>query len=522
MRSHQPAFAGSHVPHHSGRTDPCWFADVRLSEHEPLTRSLDTDICIAGAGIAGLTTAYLLLKAGRRVVVIDHGPIGGGDTGRTSAHLSSILDNRFMNIRRMHGDSAARIMYLSHCAAIDKIWQISRDEEFDCEFARLGAYLLLGRNQDAALLDQELEAALALGVEGVKRVEHVEGSRAGPALRFEHQARFHPAKYLAGLARAVTQLGGSIYCGSRVVDMNGDGPATVRTLDGHTVTASAAVCATNAPSVINNWTGIYTKQSAYRTYMVGLEVGDASIADALYWDFEDPYHYVRLHHGLALVGGEDHKTGQQGDITPADRLDRLEDWARRRFHGLGVRAWQWSGQVNEPDDGAAFIGKVPTKGHERCFVITGDSGMGLTHGTLGAMLVSELIAGRSSPWAGVYDPARKPTAAIGEFLSDNLNAAAQLRDYLLPGELKSEDSIPPDSGAIIRHGLTKVAVYRSEDGALHRCSPVCTHLKALVRWNDLEKTWDCPCHGSRFTPKGSVITGPAVKDLARVQDLDEP
>ncbi len=500
-------------PSVAGPTSSCWFADLELPTTSALHASVTTDVCIVGAGISGLTTAYLLLKAGKRVVVLDQGEIGAGETGRTSAHLASILDDRFMKMRSVHGDDATRLMHQSHAAAIDMIERLSRDEGIHCDFARLDAFLFPGPGQDRSILDEELQAARAVGVEGATYEPQVEGLSGGPALRFPRQARFHPMKYLAGLARAIVKMGGQIHGGTMVIDMHGDGPVIVKTRAGHTVTAQAAVAATNVPSPINNWMGIYTKQAPYRTYMVGLEIGESPIIDALYWDFEDPYHYVRLHRNMVLVGGEDHKTGQYGDVTPAQRLDRLEQWARGRFAPLGPRMWEWSGQVNEPDDGAAFIGRAPTSHHKACYVITGDSGMGLTHGTLGAMLVTDLILGNASPWEAVYAPGRKPTGALAEFMEENLNAAVQYTDYVLPGEASSEDQIPRGSGAVIRHGLAMVATYRASSGEVHRCSAACTHLKGVVRWNPLEQSWDCPCHGSRFGPTGKVLVGPAVDDL---------
>jgi Rieske Fe-S protein len=175
---------------------------------------------------------------------------------------------------------------------------------------------------------------------------------------------------------------------------------------------------------------------------------------------------------------------------------------------------RWSGQVAEPDDGFAFIGRVPTRGHAGCYVITGDSGMGLTHATLGAMLVTDLAMGRENPWAKAYDPARGAWRAAGEFVKENVNAAAQLADYVKPGEVSSVEEIAPGCGAVMRDGASRLAVYRDEAGTVHSLSAVCPHLKCSVRWNGTEKSWDCPCHGSRFDAKGKLIMGPSIDDLA--------
>ena len=238
------------------------------------------------------------------------------------------------------------------------------------------------------------------------------------------------------------------------------------------------------------------------------------VKDALYWDTGDPYHYVRLQRGrtkqsdLLLVGGEDHKTGQFPE-NGAPFL-RLETWARQMFPELGQVRYRWSGQVQEPTDGLAFIGRALTDKQE-VFVVTGDSGMGLTHGTIGGLLITDLIAGRPNSWQKLYDPARK--ILNREFIHENANTLAQYRDLVTGGEARSTDEIRPGQGAIMRKGLKKIAVYRDPAGKIHRHSAICTHLQCVVRWNAVEKSWDCPCHGSRFDPLGKVLMGPAIDDL---------
>ena len=513
----------------SGHTDPSWYASADgaakpdLPSFGPVTADESADVCVVGAGIAGLTTAYLLAKAGKSVIVIDEKPVAGGESGRTSAHLASAVDDRFVEIERVHGVDGSKVQYESHAAAIDLIERISRDEGIDCDFCRLDAYLSLAEGNDPGFLDQELAAAKRAGFVDVERLAEpgVAGVVPRPCLRFGGQARFHPLDYLAGLARRLTAMGVRVRCGSRVLAVKGGETVTADVAGEFKVTAKAAMAATNVPTPVSNWAGIYTKVAAYRTYMVGLRVTKGSVGDALYWDTTDPYHYVRLDpaaggsgQDLLLVDGEDHKTGQH---TSADeqqaRFARLEAWTRAEFPSAGELTYRWSGQVYEPDDGVAFIGPAPTSGMDNVYVITGDSGMGLTHGTLGAMLVSDLILGRPNPWADLYDPARKRLKAAGEFVKENVNAAAQYADYVTPGDVSSADEIEPGHGAVVRRGLHKVACFRDGQGIVRECSAVCTHLKGVVRWNDAERSWDCPVHGSRFDAEGKVLTGPAVDDL---------
>jgi glycine/D-amino acid oxidase-like deaminating enzyme/nitrite reductase/ring-hydroxylating ferredoxin subunit len=452
------------------------------------------------------------------VIVLDEKTVAGGESGRTSAHLSSAIDDRFRHIEHKHGLANARLLYESHARAIDEIERIVREEAIECEFQRIDGFLFAGEGQARQELEAEYEAARRCGVEGVELLERppASGVVARPCIRFAGQARFHPLLYLEGLAGAIERLGGTIALGSRVVDLAGDGPVTARLDTGASVEAGAGIAATNVPSPINNWMGLYLKQAAYRSYVVGLEAPEG-VADALYWDMADPYHYVRLEslegRPVLLVGGEDHKTGQPGEHPGQERFERLARWAQSWFPGTGAVVARWSGQVNEPDDGIAFIGRVPTRDHKACHVITGDSGMGLTHGTLGAMLVRDLVLGHENPWAEIYDPARRPWQAPGEFVRENLNAAGQLADYVTGGDEASTDSIAPGCGAVVREGLTKIAAYRDGSGLLHRRSAICPHLKCVVRWNDTEKSWDCPCHGSRFDAQGKLIIGPAIDDL---------
>lgn len=502
-----------------GQTRPIWEETIELPKYPPPAADGEAEVLIVGAGIAGLTTAYLLAKAGRDVMIVDAGPIGGGQTGRTSAHLASANDDRFYEIARLLGDDAARLAYESHAAAIDKIEQIARDEQIACDFARLDGYLFPG-NDDRHTIDKEFEAARRIGFVGVDRVDAVPTlAGVADAIRFPNQARFEPLAYLIGLAKACERLNVRIHTGTRVTDVAGaaDGkPCEVTFENGTKWTADHVVVTANVPAPINDWSGIYTKQSAYRTYMVGIEVAPGAVADALYWDTLDAYHYVRVRHEkgrhVLLVGGEDHKTGQTG-ATP-ERFANLEAWARQHFEGLGEVVSQWSGQVQEPDDGVAFIGRAPTAG-KNVYCITGDSGMGLTHGTLGAMIVVDLIAGDDHPWAALYDPSRKQTNA--EFVRENANVVKQYSDFITPGDVRSAADLRPGTGAVIREGLSKYAVFKDDDGTVSKCTAVCNHLGCIVHWNQVEKSFDCPCHGSRFDAHGRVLMGPAIDDLARAE-----
>lgn len=521
-----PATREKSLGEHAGKSVSLWMAGTEIPDFGPLTHNEHADVCIVGAGIAGLTAAYLLGREGKTVIVLDDGPIAAGETERTSAHLCWALDDRFYELERLHGEKGARLAAESHAAAIDMIEMIVAEERIDCEFERVDGYLFVPRGEAAGHLDEELAAVLRTGMPGVEMVSRapIESYDTGPAIRFPRQAQFHPLKYMAALAKAIVRDGGRICGQTHASRIEGGDSARVETKDGPVATARTIIVATNTP--VNDMYAIHTKQAAYRTFAIGAIVPANSISKALYWDTADPYHYVRLQSlsdnkfgaigdDMLIVGGEDHKTGQADDAE--SRYLRLEEWARMRFPMMGKIRYRWSGQVMEPVDGIAFIGRNPMD-QGNVFVVTGDSGNGLTHGTIAAMIFADLIQGRENPWTALYDPARKTLGAIGRFAKETLNVAAQYADWVTPGEVKDETAIASGTGAVVRRGLKKIAIYRDPEGKLHEFSAACPHLGGVLAWNHSEKSWDCPCHGSRFDATGKVVNGPAISDLSPAEE----
>jgi len=497
----------------SGITESYWLRSPR-PVYEALDADVSTDLCVIGAGIAGLTTAYLAAQTGRRVVVLDQGQIASGESGRTTAHLVNALDDRYFELERLHGARGAQLASHSHSAAIDRIEEIVRQENIECDFERLTGYLFVPEGESGDLLDREMAAAQRAGLRDVHRVPVAKGLvGSGPALAFPHQAQFHPMLYLAGVARAIERLGGRIFTGTHASVVQDGVPAMVKTERGKTVQAQDVVIATNTPS--HDRIVLHTKQAPYRSYVVGFAVPAGQTPHALWWDTEEPYHYARIAGALdaatecLIVGGEDHKTGQAND--GGQRLRSLEQWTRRHFPMAQAARFHWSGQIMEPSDGLAFIGRNP--GDHHVFIVTGDSGNGMTHGTIAGILLNDLIAGKANPWADLYDPKRKSLRALAEFGQENANVSAQYADWLTRGEVHSIDEIAANSGAIVRQGLHKLAVYRDRDGTAHSLSARCPHLDCIVHWNAMENSWDCPCHGSRFDAYGKLLNGPANSDL---------
>lgn len=504
-------------------TRPAWKDPLKAVITGPLSGDLTCDVCVVGAGIAGLTAAYLMAKAGRQVVVIDHAESpGGGETRYTTAHLSSVIDDRFSEVARIRGKDAARLARESHAAAIDRIEANIQAEGIDCGFRRLEGHLFPAPG-DEKVIRQEYDAAREAGcrVELLSDVP-IPSLGQGPCLRFADQATFEPSRYTAGLWAAADKLGAKFYGRTRATGVRGGGQAEVDT-EGGKISAAAVVVASNTPFYTR--VVMHTKVAPYQTYAIAGPVPRGSVPDGLFWDTLDPYHYIRLitardrgepdaDADLLLVGGADHRTGQDRD--PGRRWDDLEEWTRERFPRLGAVTSRWSGEVMETPDGLAFIGADPT-GMKNVFLATGDSGMGMTHGTIAGMLLTDLVLGRSNPWADLYDPARLPVKAAGELASEGAKMALPYTDWVTGGDVKSVGDIPPGQGAVVRRGLSKLAVYRDDAGALHVCSAVCPHLGAIVRWNPAEQTWDCPAHGSRYKATGEVFHGPAHCGLAKAE-----
>ncbi len=505
------------------RTKSLWMDDGLPVVSAPrLDRDLTCDIVIVGGGFAGLSAAYELSIAGRSVVVVDRGRIGGGMTARTTAHLAPVCDDLASELINMRGKDIAWRFHESQFAAVNHIEIIVQRHGIACDFRRLDGYLFphVDMKEDEAhkQLDAELEAARILNV----RAEKVSGiPLAGmaemPALRYPNQATFHPLAYMKALAGAISDAGGRIYAQTAVTGADEKGEQVELDCEGGLhIRAAQAIFATNSP--VNNAVAVHSKMAPYRTYAMAFDLAEAQLPDALYWDLADPYHYVRRQPRpegkcALIVGGQDHKAGEDNDGEV--RFEALETWIRRLVPDLGGETHRWSGQVLDTIDYCGFIGRNP--GSERIYIATGDSGQGITHGALAGILLKQLIVDGGSPWEETYDPSRKTVSGIGNYISENLTAVENMAEYLTAGELASADDLAPGQGGILREGLKKLAVCRDYDGILHAHSAACTHLGCIVHWNTTEQCWDCPCHGSHFAPDGSVLNGPALRSLERVR-----
>lgn len=485
---------------------------------------LEVDVVVVGAGITGLTAALRLAEMGKRTVVLEARTIGSGTTSGTTAHITEAVDTRYVDIESKFGAEGAKAVAESSRSAIEHIARRVEGLGIACDFQRVPGFLYSesGSDQERDLLSREYEAATRAGLKVSLDASPPLSfaAKAGSSLRFDDQAQFHAGRYLAGIAEAAERIGVRIFEGSRVLAVDETEPCVVHLENGAVVRARAVFFATHVPL---NRLFLQTKLESNRSYVVALRnVPQDRIAAALYWDLADPYHYLRTidldgtpH---VLVGGEDHRTGTEENTEV--HFDNLLKFARERF-GAGDVSYRYSEQVLEPVDGLPFIGRNSMSEH--VYVATGFSGNGMTFGTLAALMVSDLILERPNPWTSLYSATRvKPIAGAKPFLRNSLESAAHLiGDRLAPPEVASLRDIGRDEGKTVRVKGERLAVYRDGGGSLHAVSSVCTHLGCLVKFNHAERTWDCPCHGSRFGVDGAVITGPATEPLSKREVEDE-
>jgi glycine/D-amino acid oxidase-like deaminating enzyme/nitrite reductase/ring-hydroxylating ferredoxin subunit len=505
---------------HQIATKPYWMDSASLPSLPRLEHDEKVDVVVVGAGIAGLTTAYLLTRAGRSVAVLERDDAVERDSGHTSAHLTMVTDAWLSELVDRFGRDHAQAAWDAGLAALAQIDTIVRDENIACDFAWVPGYLHrpLDASGGKAATDAKTfrdEAALAADLGFDAAFTDDVPLVGGPGVVFENQARFHPRRYLAGVAKAILAAGGHIYRKSPAEEFS-DEPRSVKA-NGHTIACGEIVLATHTPLVGNTGmaaaTLFQTKLSLYSTYVVGGRAKKGQVPDALFWDTAEPYHYLRIEpHGdfdFVIFGGEDHKTGQADDTNAC--YERLERTLVKTVPAIEP-THRWSGQVIETPDGLPYIGD--TAPHQ--FAATGFSGNGLTFGTLSGMMAADRILGRGNPWRELFDTGRtKIRGGVWNYVRENTDYPYYMvRDRFAGAEARSLRAIKRGEGKILERNGESVAASRNSDGSVTMVSAICTHLGCLVDWNEAERTWDCPCHGSRFKPDGAVIGGPAESPLS--------
>ncbi|MBI3862340.1 MAG: FAD-dependent oxidoreductase [Planctomycetia bacterium] len=493
--------------------------ETQLPEFPTLKRDTECDVLIVGGGITGLTAAYLLNKAKKRVIVVDRGRLAGGDTGCTTAHLTQVTDLRLRELVDSFGRDTARLVWEGGAAAINTIEKIVGSEDLHCEFQRIPGFLhasLTRARNEAKSLNDDCDLANELGF-AATFVGSVPGlNRAG--VRFANQAKFHPLQYLAGIARALDKGGCRIFEQSEASQFEEKPRAVI--VKGKRIKCDHIVIATHVPLMgelgLVGATLFQSKLAPYSSYAIGAKIPKGALPEASFWDTSDPYYYLRVDarsgSDYAIFGGEDHKTGQAADTKV--RFARLEQLFKTLVPQAKVNR-RWSGQVVETHDGLPYIGETAAGQ----FAATGFSGNGMTLGTLAGMMACDWLLGRTNPWQSIFHPSRKKVSGLLNFVKESFDYPYYLlRDRLTGSNGASTRAIPRGEGRVLEIDGQRVACSRDDNGKLCSVSAVCTHMGCIVHWNNAEGTWDCPCHGSRFLATGEVLAGPAEAPLDSVPD----
>ena len=497
------------------RTYPSWLETVVPVSYPPLDTDLRADVLVVGAGITGLTAAYLLGRAKYSVVVVDRQRLGRGETGHTTAHVTYVTDTRLLELEKRFGRDHAQATWDAGAHAMAQIRKISQEEEIACELTSLPGYLVAAQGTDAAKqgaeLEREAKLAEELGFDAL--FVHEAPVLPRPAMRVANQFKFQPVRYLAGLAQRIVDLGGQIFEETELSEFE-EKPLRAKA-NGYTIECDRVILATHVPlqGLRNtlNATLLQSKLSAYSSYVLGAKIRKGLLPEILWWDTADPYLYLRVdrraEYDYVILGGADHKTGQEVDTEMPYR--RVRD-ALEFLVPEAIPDHRWSARVIESVDGLPYIGAVG----ENQFLATGYGGNGMTFGTLAGMMACDFVRGVKNPWQDLFSPERKKLSATWDYVNENKDYAYYLfKDRLMAGEKISVEELKPGEGKVLRLKGGKVAAYRNIKGELHLCSAVCPHMGCIVHWNDAQRTWDCPCHGSRFHADGKLLAGPAESGL---------
>ena len=489
-----------------------WIASTLQSSYPTLTQDLKVDVAIVGAGLVGITAATLLKKAGKSVAVLEAGRVAEGVSGHTTAKVSSLHQLIYSKLIDQIGQDKARLYGESNQAALEQMATLVQDEHIDCDFERKDAYTFATEAKNLEKVKAEAEAAQLLGLPASYAGEAPLPFDILGAVKFSHQAQFHPRKYILNLAGKIHGDGGYVFENTRVKTVDGENPCKVETVHGPTVSAKDVIVATHLPILDQGL--FFAKTFPKRSYLIGARIDPARAPDAMLIGTGEKYRSIRATPTadggqLLLIGGEGHKVGEADDTE--QRYQRLAEYARQHF-SVETVDFYWSTQDMVSFDNLPYIGKL-TPFNQHTYVATGFSLWGMTKSTLSAMILSDTILGNPNPWAELYDATRPSPFVTQDSMKNNLDVGTRWVGDRFKGLFDSPEKVAPGKGKVVTASGKKVAAYRDDSGTLHQVSAMCPHLGCIVDWNAAENSWDCPCHGSRFTPDGDILHGPAVNGL---------
>lgn len=498
-------------------TQAVWSASAKQSAYPQLAGDMEVDVAVVGGGITGITAAYLLAKAGKKVAVLEAMQVGMGTTGSSTGNLYASTDEQLHIIASKHSEETMKAVAGSRTAALDFIEQKVREHDIDCEFKRVPWYLFT-TTEDASRskeVENELEALIKAGLSASGNVpDNFPYKSVAAITNHPNQAQFNPLKYVKQLAEAAaSHTNCRIFENTKAIKIEDGDTCVVHTPYGK-VQAKQVIQATHSPK------GIYAVHSAmevYREYALAVRLKGALPPGGVYWHLKGsqmysvrPYSNEQGNYLLVLDASQ--KVGHKKNTE--ESFKKVEEYLEAHFEVEQVE-YTWAAQNYKAADRIPFIGTSPME--KNTYIATGFAADGLAYGTLAAMIISDAIQGKENAWARLYDPKRfTPAASADRLVKEGLDVATQLvKDYLFKGTEKELEEVKTGQGKLVEIDDKKFAAYRDEQGKLHLVSPVCTHMGCLVHWNNGEKSWDCPCHGSRFSVDGEVLEGPAFNALAK-------
>jgi glycine/D-amino acid oxidase-like deaminating enzyme/nitrite reductase/ring-hydroxylating ferredoxin subunit len=494
-----------------------WLESTADTDYPPLEGAISVDVAVIGAGITGLTAAMLLKQAGKTVAVIESKRIVRGATGYTTAKVTAGHGLIYGELEGTFGREGARIYAQANQAAVERIAQLADEVGVDCDLERKANYVYAESEEEVESIEQEVDAAKRAGLEATFVDRTTLPYEVAGAVRLEGQAQFHPRKYLLALAATIPGNGSHVFELTRALDVDEGEPCEVKT-DRGTLRAGDVIVATHLPFLDRSL--FFAKTYPHRSYAVAAPIDQAHAPDGMFINSGTPTRSVRtIRDGdrlLIQVGGNGHKTGQEEDTRR--RYEELDRFLREHWPEAGAIEYRWSTQDYIPLDNVPYIGRL-RRGSRHLFTATGFKKWGMTNGTVAATILSDRILERENNWARLFDAKRlTPRVSAPKFVKEGASVGLRfVADRLTRAEKGSPEELGKGEGAIVRVRGRKRAVYRDEEGTVHVLSPVCRHLRCIVSWNPAERSWDCPCHGSRYTAEGRTIQGPTVRDLKRIE-----